>query len=288
MKWAINLYLIALGAAFSLASFLLGNFPPPPNKPPRLLLLGYASGTIVFIIGWLLLSFLSHRLATNILLFKHINVFRHRRLEVIGKSEEFAPGYVFPLDPEQVETYTPGLLHQMPYIFFTINYCVLVGTTYFYSSMCFEFFVSASHALTYGAIFGILYPRSCIVFKKHIWCALHANTLAQKKQLEKQYESLSNKQRCFRLIGRCLTLFWLVPMAFYSIYATVATLEILNPVLKFSNFAFYILIPGALFAIMKYCTEVFSSASGFKKTIGNYIRDQFGFLFSKTTNKPKT
>ena len=210
LRWAINLYSISVLGFFALAAFIVENLQQ--ETEPTFLVVGYSSGILVFLSGWILLSFLGHKVGILILIYRHIAIFRQARLDIFPRPNDLEKGYVFPLGTEDKHRYVPGFTHYLPYIFFFLNYCILLGSTFFYLSHDFAdhnhaINVSLCYALAVGGIFGLAYTRSCVTFDKHLRTAMSAKTLWQKKEFEEKYDNLRKASNPgIRRLGRNLAI----------------------------------------------------------------------------------
>jgi hypothetical protein len=186
VKWFVQLYTFALGGFFAFSGYLANQTSSAYSS-----IAGISAGFLVFCLGWLLLVTLAHKLAIIILTHKQIAVFRGHRLSLLDSKYE--TDYVFPTSSQAVRF--AKAIDTTPYIFFVVNYVILCGSTGFYVSRVLGIWVGVTTSLAIGIIVGLVYPRSCVIFAKHIRTAKLATSLMKMHELEQAFENLRKEAK---------------------------------------------------------------------------------------------
>lgn len=99
---------------------------------------------------------------------------------------DYKDQYVFPL--EKTDVVFPRMVNYLPYVFFIINYVLLISFNFYYLNPHLEMHQLVSILALIAILTGLFYPRLCVTFKKHMRCSNKANTLKKMKELEKTWE----------------------------------------------------------------------------------------------------
>lgn len=180
IRWFVQIYMLALGGLFAFAGHLLNE----PNSGV-IAAIGTTATLLVFGLGWLLLSSLAHKMSMIILIHKHISMMRGHRVAEAGGT--FGASYVFPTSPRVVVF--ARLIRVTPYIFFGVNVGLLcAGLGFFMYKSNGDSFMAGVLSPLAGILVGIVYPRSCVTFSKHIDTASRAVSFEEKKRFEKEWD----------------------------------------------------------------------------------------------------
>lgn len=183
IQWFVQVYLLALFGFFSVTGYLIvkSNSEIPVLSVNVIILVCAA---IIFCLGWLLLSALSHKLSIMQMVYKHLATMRRRRIEEVDILLE--EGYVFPLSDESVQM--PGLIYYMPYLFFGLNYTLFCGSFFFVFHKQLSYVPALNLSFCIAILVGLFYPRVCMTFNKHMRASGDADTLPKKQYLEEMWE----------------------------------------------------------------------------------------------------
>lgn len=243
VKWFVQLYMASLFGYFSLSGYLL-------KESPTLLSysIGLSAGISVFMLGWLLLAILGHKTAMMILIHKHISTFRGHRLALMNNAK-YATNYVFPI--KQNKALIASMTGVTPYVFFVINYIILSGSVYVYVHRLSSDLYLASLSSVFISVFaGLFYPRSCVVYNKHIRSAKDAHSLEHKLKIEKCFEDARKEHPwCNQTCRLLLILITIINMSCLLIYAW--------PIYHMSNYLILLVSfsSALIFAVVRYMME---------------------------------
>lgn len=118
---------------------------------------------IVFLVGWALLSYLSHITAGITKAYKHISNMRYLKSKLF-EGNEFAEYTIMPISADAVPVRYSS---HLPIIFSIINGASLLMMLYFLElqmDLFWSFFITTLVL----ALFGIYYPTACTNFYKHL------------------------------------------------------------------------------------------------------------------------
>lgn len=180
IKYYFQLYTVALIGLFSISGYFSNNGLSIHES-----IIGSAYTVTVFFLGWVFLSIVSHKVAMIILLYKHIAIFRRRRLNIL-KGTNLMKDYVLPSDKKDVMM--PEMLKYLPYLVFVFNFLILCGGLAFYFAPHMPYYQMMATVTATAVLFGAFYPRVCITFNKHVSCATRGSTLRAKYRMELAWE----------------------------------------------------------------------------------------------------
>lgn len=248
IKWYVQIYLLALFGFFSLAGFLFKKDATSQGCSSEDVII-LACATIIFCLGWLLLSALAHKISIINLIYKQLAYMRRNRLEHVNIFT--SKNYIYPLDPKEIRL--PGLVSYMPYLFFVLNYNVICGCVFFITYKYFSLANAVNISVCSAIFIGLFYPRVCVTFNKHMRASADADSFPNKQYLEQKWEE--KRKGKINLIGFTIKYGMLILIFSVSILATIFNIyniETFSPKTYLST----VILSGLLFGILRYFFEV--------------------------------
>ena len=246
IKYYFQVYMVALVGLFSISGyFAKGGFSTHES------IVGAAFTVTVFFLGWVFLSVVSHKVAMIILLYKHLSVFRRRRLNIMNCSG-LEKEYVLPHEKKNV--IMPGMLKFLPYLVFVFNFLILCGGLAFYLAPHVSYVQSVATISAVAVVLGAFYPRVCITFNKHISCAIRGATLRAKHRMENAWEkSVKQCGKPSRLIKVVFVLFSITGALGLAISSYYITDPLYQKVIVIACW-----IGVVVFAVVRYFIEIYN------------------------------
>ena len=179
IRWYVQVYTVSLIGFFTLFGYLAGQ--------PGLCysLIGVMASLIVFALGWVLITILSHKISNIIMVHKQLAQIKEirRKIDKINfKKEDYVPISL------KAEVKPIGLFRYLPYLIFSLNFSLLLGTFFFFLNREMEWAKAAVDALCAGAIMAIFYPKACTSYNEHIKSAEYASNISNRDEKQKEYE----------------------------------------------------------------------------------------------------
>jgi hypothetical protein len=195
MIHVVKLYFIALTGLFAYAAFVQTKIISSTSIANNFVLFsvfGVLYTIVVFMIGWALMSHLSHVLSGISIAYKHIGQMRYLK-SLVFPDNIFAAKSIMPMMYNEVPvTYSKDL----PLIFSVTNYLVLLISFYYLSMSC-NWFIAYNATTTVLMIVATTYPSSYLNFYKKISCARlvtpEKNELVTKIQLDELLQNAKNE-----------------------------------------------------------------------------------------------
>lgn len=166
----VKLYLVSLTGLLGYAAFVqtkvFANQPAGDIKFLMFSIFGISYTLIVFCLGWVLLSYLSHIICGISLSYKHISNMRFLK-SLIFPNNSFCNNSIMPTHHSGVPIM---FSRDLPIIFSIVNFLTLL-LIYYYLVISVNHFWAFNITTFVLSIFAIFYPNACINFYKEILCA---------------------------------------------------------------------------------------------------------------------
>jgi hypothetical protein len=266
IRWLCQTYSIALAGLFTIAAYTLehtrlsaissdqsvkGNFSDMHKV--ILVICGMAFGLLVFFYGWISLSVIARKLTTIHLLNKHVAICRMGRAKFL---DDFVNSkYVLTRDHSLMSL--PGHINHLPYIFFAINFLVLLGSFLLFSCLVWDGTISVMLTISTAMFLGNIYPTACANFNKHVKIARKSGSFLEYNNWLNTIADFRKKAGLKRNLKRFA--FWILVILAIGVFVTrdYNRLFINNENVFTVGFCIY----GLLFGLAKWIMEITESRS---------------------------
>lgn len=265
---AIKIYLAIVFGFFAYISFLQTKIVTIANPIPNDMysvfsIFGILLTSFIFIIGWILLDFITNSIFTSVVHYKHVSYMRSLKASVIG--EVFYKHCIVPLSAKKINLKRS---RQLPIIFSVFNFLLLCANYYFFS-ISQAATIAATYTMVIMGVFALFYPNVCAKYYEELLIAQRMKPGKDESRIRhivrKRIKSNKNEptHKRVRIAFNCFAFVFFLTMGI-NVYVTNFTVYDLPPVSLYSEAFILLLLSIFRYVIAQYRIEKVICVFGFQ------------------------